>query len=164
MATLRAQYEEMSADELKALLQDVILLTPEAETLAKEVLARKTARKTKTTPETKTVVKTYWGKHETAYRLFLVDKEKMAKQGCAPVSENWIPGSWGVGSFIIALLLCFVLIGILVFLYMLIVKPAGKLVVTYEEKSPEKVCPKCAETIKAPALVCRYCGHAFPEG
>ncbi len=27
-----------------------------------------------------------------------------------------------------------------------------------------KACPKCAETVKAAAQVCRYCGHAFQAG
>jgi hypothetical protein len=27
-----------------------------------------------------------------------------------------------------------------------------------------KVCPRCAETVKAAALICRYCGHEFEPG
>ena len=71
-----------------------------------------------------------------------------------------------------ALLLCIVLIGFLIFIYMLVVKPQGTLTVTYVRKEPmappaidppadTKVCPRCAETIKAAALVCRYCGNEF---
>lgn len=29
--------------------------------------------------------------------------------------------------------------------------------------SDEKVCPRCAETVKAAALVCRHCGHEFVQ-
>lgn len=40
----------------------------------------------------------------------------------------------GCGSFLLALLLAVVLIGILVFIYMLLVKPEGTLSVTYERQ------------------------------
>lgn len=46
-----------------------------------------------------------------------------------------------------------------------------KPVITFEKSTAppttpataEKTCPRCAETIKAAARVCRFCGHEFEE-
>jgi hypothetical protein len=78
------------------------------------------------------VVREYKGKLAEATRLFQVDAQAMAAEGYYPVSQVYQPGSWGAGAFIVALLLFLVVIGIFVFIYMLLVKPAGSLVVTYQ--------------------------------
>lgn len=121
----------------------------------------------------KTVVKTYRGKHENALQSFKRDAEKMAADGYHPTSQNWAPGSYGCGAFLIALLLCLILVGILVFIYMVLVKPDGTLTVTYELKESiteqsddslgRKACPRCAELIMLDAVVCRFCSHEFKE-
>jgi len=119
-----------------------------------------------------TIVKTYKGKQEDAMAAFKADSVNKAAHGYFPTSQSWAPGSYGCGAFIVALLLCFIIIGILAFIYMLIVKPDGVLSVTYELRTiPEstaqielgeaKICPMCAERVKAAAKVCRYCGHNF---
>ena len=118
------------------------------------------------------IIKTYKGSQAQAIAAFQADSVKMAAQGYYPTSQTWAPGSYGCGSFLVALLLCIVIIGILIFIYMLIVKPDGMLTVTYELRSvsgnsargtlvEEKTCPKCAEQVKAAALICRFCGHNF---
>lgn len=118
------------------------------------------------------IVKTYKGSQQDAIAAFQSDSTKMAAERYYPTSQAWAPGAYGCGSFIVALLLCFILIGFLIFLYMLIVKPDGTLTVTYAYKtaavstvsSPvedEKTCPQCAEQVKAAAKICRYCGHSF---
>lgn len=80
-----------------------------------------------------TIVRSYKGKtQEQAARRFAEDAASLAEQGYHPISQSWAPGSYGCGSFIVALLLAVVLIGILIFVYMLFVKPDGTLTVTYE--------------------------------
>jgi hypothetical protein len=111
-----------------------------------------------------TIVKSYSGNQQQATNAYQLDAVKMADKGYAPTSQVWAPGSYGCGTFILALLLCLILIGILIFIYMIIVKPAGALTVTYTlapRVDPEKVCPKCAERVKAGAAVCRFCSHTF---
>ena len=117
------------------------------------------------------MIKTYRGTQAQATAAFLADAQRMAAQGFVPTSQSWAEGSYGCGSFLIALVLCLLLIGILIFVYMLIVKPAGTLTVTYELRSSaaaqagpsrgEKTCPNCAEHVKAAAVTCRFCGHSF---
>lgn len=113
------------------------------------------------------IIRTYSGNQDSATAQFQSDSVKMAAQGYFPTSQSWAPGSHGCGSFIIALLLCVIVVGVLVFIYMLLVKPAGTLTVTYERReqeiliTEEKTCPKCAEQVKAAAKICRFCGHDF---
>ena len=76
--------------------------------------------------------RSYRGKLPEATAAFQRDSVAMAEAGWYPASQSYVPGSWSGGAFVVALLLCIILIGILVFIYMIIVKPAGTLVVTYE--------------------------------
>lgn len=83
-------------------------------------------------PTEQTIVRSYKGKPEQAAALFQADAARLAQHGYQPVSQIYTPGSWGCGAFIIAVLLFILIIGILVFIYMILVKPAGTLVVTYQ--------------------------------
>lgn len=120
------------------------------------------------------IVKTYKGSQSVATAEFKKDAVAMSKKGYFPTTQNYSQGSYGCGAFILALVLCFVIVGVLIFIYMLIVKPDGTLSVTYEFKpasqeqknivsQPEKQCPKCAETVKQEAKICRFCGHSFEQ-
>jgi hypothetical protein len=130
------------------------------------------------------IVKTYAGKSlEVATAAYQVDAPRIAASGYVPTSQTWAPGEYGCGSFIGALILCFILVGIFVFLYMLIVKPDGTLTVTYELRAipvtsvadglpieagmpaaQRRPCPYCAELILPAARVCRFCSRELPEG
>jgi len=80
-------------------------------------------------------VRTYKAKsQEAAAQKFAADATTLAAQGYHPVTQSWAQGSWGCGAFLVAVLLAIVLIGILIFIYMLLVKPDGTLTVTYEHR------------------------------
>lgn len=64
--------------------------------------------------------------------MYQKDASYMSLNNYYPTSENWVSGSYYGWDFFIALLLCFVLIGFVVFIYMIIVKPSGELIVRYE--------------------------------
>ena len=81
------------------------------------------------------VVRSYKAKSQAeAAGVFQADAARMAASGYYPISQSWAQGSWGCGAFLIALLLCIVLVGILVFIYLLVVKPDGTLIVTYQQR------------------------------
>jgi hypothetical protein len=82
------------------------------------------------------IVRTYKAKsQEAAAQKFQADAVHLAAQGYVPITQSWAQGSWGCGAFLVALLLAIVLIGILIFIYMILVKPDGTLTVTYQRKA-----------------------------
>ncbi len=96
-----------------------------------------------------TIVRSYRGRQQAdAVRFYEADAARLAQEGYVPTSQSWAPGQWGCGAFLVALLLFVVLIGILVFIYMLVVKPEGTLTVTYS-----RVVPAPAPATPAPARV-----------
>ena len=86
-------------------------------------------------PAPATIVRTYHGRQQAdAVVAFQHDAAVAAEAGYFPVSQSWAPGQWGCGAFLLALVLSIFLIGILIFVYLLIVKPDGTLTVTYARR------------------------------
>jgi len=83
-----------------------------------------------------TLVRTYHGKQSDAVTAFSKETAKLKSEGFYPTQQLWEDGRWSGWAFLVALLLCFVVIGFPIILYMIIVKPDGVLTVTYERESP----------------------------
>jgi hypothetical protein len=122
----------------------------------------------------------YRGSLEAATLAFQRDQGPMKQGQWYPTSQTYQPGSWSAGAFILALVLCLLLVGFLVFIYLVVVKPPGTLVVTYEyrgEGQPSAppfdpygkapagyLCGRCGKNL-SPAWVakCQHCGVRYAE-
>jgi len=80
-----------------------------------------------------TVVRVYKGKQQKdANGEFTREAQQFSALGYTVTSQSWAQGQWGCGAWLVALF-CILLVGLglLILAYMLIVKPAGTLTVTY---------------------------------
>jgi len=77
------------------------------------------------------LIRTYKGKKEAATAEFSREAAILAAQGYYPTTQTWVDGSYSTGDFVKAFLLCWLLIGFIFLIYLLIVKPPGTLTVTY---------------------------------
>ena len=103
------------------------------------------------------VIRTYRGRQQAdAVAAFQWEAAAFAQRSYVRASQSWAPGQWGAGAFVAAIFLMFVLVGFLVFLYLLVVKPEGTLTVTYVrqvEVEPAPVPPD--DTALSPSLARR---------
>lgn len=77
------------------------------------------------------LTRTYKGSLAKATKAYSEDAEHLSTLGYVTVTSVYTQGSWGCWAFLLALLLFWTVVGTIVFIYMLIVKPAGTLLVTY---------------------------------
>lgn len=96
-----------------------------------------------------TLIRTYPGDKRAASLIYQQDAARLAQAGYRPTAVDWSPGQYSAVAFVVALILCVLLIGILVFIYMIIVKPAGTLTVTYTLEQPTAR-PEPAPQVSAP--------------
>ena len=93
----------------------------------------------------------YHGKQQAdAAASFQRESEVLGQAGYRPTTQSWGQGQWGCGAWLVALALCILLIGILVFLYMVIVHPDGTLTVTYAKSAMAPVADVTAAIPFAP--------------
>lgn len=68
----------------------------------------------------------------SAVRWYEQDLSDLVDHGYLPVTQTWQSGEWGFRAFLVALVLLLLFgIGVLVFTYLLVVRPPGTMIVTY---------------------------------
>ncbi len=82
------------------------------------------------------IVRTYPGHFEQTSVAYQLDANHMAQGGYFPIAQSYEPGNWTGALVLVSLLLCLIAIGFALLLYMLVIRPPGALVVTYQFRGP----------------------------
>lgn len=78
------------------------------------------------------LIRVYTGTQAQATASFQMDAIQLGSMGYVPTTQTWVPGNWTPGQYIAALALCLLFfVGVLLLIYMVMVKPKGSLNVTY---------------------------------
>ena len=101
------------------------------------------------------IVREYRGhQQKDTLRQYEAEARTFASYGYIASGQSWAQGQWGCGAFLVAVLLAFVLVGILILVYMLLVKPEGTLTVVYELRAAQPPAPSPrpeAPAVQSPA-------------
>ena len=81
------------------------------------------------------LVRSYVGNEARRMAAFQKEAEHMAQGGYYPVAQTYVPGSWGAGAYLLGLAAILLFgFGLLILGYLIIVKPAGRITVTYQRR------------------------------
>ena len=79
-----------------------------------------------------TIVRTYRANSQPeAASALRREAHALGLAGYEPTTQSWAQGQWRGDQFLVALALCVIFVGLLIFLYMLVVKPPGTLSVIF---------------------------------
>jgi len=88
------------------------------------------------------MVRTYRATTEDAARLlYEAEAPRVVATGYNPVAQQWVSGDRGPGPYLLGLFLSLWLIGIPILVYLLVKKPEGSLLVTFERRSRGAAAP-----------------------
>lgn len=78
------------------------------------------------------ILRTYWAHRPAdAIRWYQRDLDDLVDHGYLPAGHTWAPGEWTFGHFLVGILLAPFGIGVIVLLYLAILRPAGILTAAF---------------------------------